>query len=411
MSVRLQLSLRELLFAVAIAAGFSTCLSVMGFTNAAAWSALMISFVLSTLFVCVHSRVPSSVFAVFMLVSCVGGFVVVGVNGLLHLLANLVIRNKTFEKRTAIYVTTVCTLAAFAFASYLGYSRGQAIVRLQRKYPLIDVASRLKHEQQKEIVLPLVGPKVEENLQTLEYSVAGGHSRWRRIKLQRLHDNHYVAFLRAGGFGISRMPSVFHEHGLQTQPLRDLTLFDAQVPDKENPASWRRFHIRDRAIAHDSASKHLHWIALTDFVNPMAFGAKVRDQHAGFVPHAFHYSPNALQREQQKEEPEWVVTKLELISLHRFGKPTVYVSETLPRMDQLNGSDVPRRPLNAFERRHLAEIWNSDNDIIVDESQKPVRMLGAIRAVDECLACHTGNRGEVLGAFTYQLRRLRERPL
>ena len=410
MSNRLQLSLREILFVVAIAAGFSTCLSIMGIANGAAWSALMISLVLGTLFVCVRSRIPSSAFAAFMLVSCVGGFVVVGVNGLMHLVANLVLRNKPVEQRTTIYITSLCTLTAFAFASYLGHSRGQAIVRLQQKYPLVDVVSRLKHEEQKAIVMPFVGPNVEENLRTLEYSVSGGRSWWRQAKLQRLHNEIHVAFLRAGGFGISRMPSIFDEHDLQTEPLRDLTLFDAQVPDEESSASWRPFHIKDRLVPHDSTG-HLHWIALVDFVNPMAFGAKVRDQYAGFVPHAFHYSPNAIQREQKEDEPEWIVTKLELISLHRFGKPMAYVSETLPRMDQLSSSNVPRRPLDDFERRHLAEIWNSDNDIIVDESRQPTRMLGAIRAVNECLACHFGNRGEVLGAFSYELRKLRERRL
>ena len=32
------------------------------------------------------------------------------------------------------------------------------------------------------------------------------------------------------------------------------------------------------------------------------------------------------------------------------------------------------------------------------------RMLGAVRATKQCLECHGGNRGDLLGAFSYTLR-------
>jgi hypothetical protein len=45
----------------------------------------------------------------------------------------------------------------------------------------------------------------------------------------------------------------------------------------------------------------------------------------------------------------------------------------------------------------------SDEDVVIDESVDHIRMVGSLRAAKSCLACHSVHRGDLLGAFTYEL--------
>jgi hypothetical protein len=80
----------------------------------------------------------------------------------------------------------------------------------------------------------------------------------------------------------------------------------------------------------------------------------------------------------------------------------VYVLDHLPRMDQLAGDDVPTRLLDEFETSALARLRTAE-DVVIDDSAAPVRMLGSLRAAKLCRDCHSVQRGELLGAFTYFL--------
>jgi hypothetical protein len=95
------------------------------------------------------------------------------------------------------------------------------------------------------------------------------------------------------------------------------------------------------------------------------------------------------------------------VSLLKHDPPAVYVSKHLPRMDELK--DAATRPLDGFERDALPKLLR-DDDLVVDDSAETVRMLGALRAGKDCLACHRGSRGDLLGAFSYELRRARPEP-
>jgi hypothetical protein len=46
-----------------------------------------------------------------------------------------------------------------------------------------------------------------------------------------------------------------------------------------------------------------------------------------------------------------------------------------------------------------------DDDLIVREEEGVHRMLGSLRAAKQCLECHSAERGKLLGAFSYVLRR------
>ncbi|HEY8504829.1 MAG TPA: hypothetical protein VIL46_09620 [Gemmataceae bacterium] len=98
---------------------------------------------------------------------------------------------------------------------------------------------------------------------------------------------------------------------------------------------------------------------------------------------------------------EWELTSLQLVSLLKFDAPAVYVSPNMPRMDELR--DAPVRALDDFERRALAELrWGED--LVAEASPQRFRMLGALRAARQCLDCHSAERGDLLGAFSYEFR-------
>jgi hypothetical protein len=81
-------------------------------------------------------------------------------------------------------------------------------------------------------------------------------------------------------------------------------------------------------------------------------------------------------------------------------KPVAYVSEHLPRMEELR--PAPTRPLNAFESEGLS-VLQLGEDLFVRDQGSERRMLGALRAARPCLSCHEGERGALLGAFSYRL--------
>jgi hypothetical protein len=84
----------------------------------------------------------------------------------------------------------------------------------------------------------------------------------------------------------------------------------------------------------------------------------------------------------------------------RHAEPRVYVAATLPEMDKL--ADVPNRPLNRFEQGALPQLI-AQGDVVVNQQPDRIEMLGALRAGKTCLECHHGDRGKLLGAFSYEL--------
>jgi hypothetical protein len=69
-------------------------------------------------------------------------------------------------------------------------------------------------------------------------------------------------------------------------------------------------------------------------------------------------------------------------------------------MDELR--DAPTRPLDDFERGAIDRL-RSDEDLVIDDAPNRIRMVGSLRAGKDCLECHSVRRGELLGAFSYEL--------
>jgi hypothetical protein len=157
---------------------------------------------------------------------------------------------------------------------------------------------------------------------------------------------------------------------------------DRSPPDQWDPVSGSHF---------DS----LHEASVLDFVNPAGFGlVQDRTRVLGYQKHGFSKVPDPADT--------WTVGTIDLIGLLLHPEPVAYVSANLPRMDELR--DAPTRPLDPFEVEGLERL-RGGKDLFVRGSDRQARMLGAVRATKQCLACHGGDRGDLLGAFSYTLRR------
>jgi len=60
------------------------------------------------------------------------------------------------------------------------------------------------------------------------------------------------------------------------------------------------------------------------------------------------------------------------------------------------------RPLTAFEQRAVAEL-KAGEDVAVENNETGHFVVGALRAQEDCLKCHGGKTGDVLGALSYRL--------
>src|SRR5262249_5097490 len=126
---------------------------------------------------------------------------------------------------------------------------------------------------------------------------------------------------------------------------------------------------------------------------------KDRRHVAGFQPHQFSRVPTTEER--------WEVRRLELVGLLLHEKPVVYVTEHLPRMDEVGAA--PTRSLDSFETTALERLRHGE-DLLSTEADGVMRMLGAVRSVKQCVKCHGGERGDLLGAFSYTLRSVTAKP-
>ena len=133
--------------------------------------------------------------------------------------------------------------------------------------------------------------------------------------------------------------------------------------------------------------------SVSEFLTVDRFGyIESKQRAAGFEPHAFGRPAQPA--------ASWSLARLELVSLLKFDQPRVYVSDSLPNMEELD--EVETRPLSEFEANSLPRLFHETN-VVIEEEDSEIRMLGALRADSRCLNCHAVKRGQLLGAFSYRL--------
>jgi hypothetical protein len=288
----------------------------------------------------------------------------------------------------------------------------------RKLFPIVSVAPRLEYEAKRlreDDVAPDLTPEARKRLEQVE-KTGGGRGGLRVLALQTLHSKEAEAFVKSGGFGFERMRRSAGDYFyLPEAPtiLQGTVSYDESTlagdPAATLPAKGAGT-AGPLGLPSLESLLSLHDLGGRSFLSPDSFGyVKDRNQVVGFEPHHFRFDPAkaVLNREKPKEDKDrWVMRQLQLVSLLKFDEPRVYVSPDLPRMKDL--ADTPVRVLSTFETKALKQLQRGE-DLVTDASVNCIHMLGSLRATTQCLRCHHGKRGELLGAFTYEL--LRDPPL
>ncbi len=217
----------------------------------------------------------------------------------------------------------------------------------------------------------------------------------RRGALEHAHLSQVEKFINSPGFGAFRMAppnrSLLDDSELQSYPAP--IALDSQASDASAATETQQADLSAASADRQKALQPLNVQAQVDFANPLGYGyVQDLDHVAGFQPHGFRHAP---------VPPKGLrLVRVELVSLLKHREPMVYVSKDLPNMEQLE--KAPVRSLDDFERRGLEKLLAGGN-LEVEESPSQTRMLGSIRAVRQCVECHSVKRGDLLGAFSYVL--------
>lgn len=254
--------------------------------------------------------------------------------------------------------------------------------RLPQRHKVTEKASSAQNDRVLAVVEASVGEVQREGMRIW------WHDRARNLKT--LHESTLTVFVNRPGFGVARMPGI-----ASGESLRRVTERESRMPQ---PASKPLELISAAAESLEAANNEdrffwLHTESLSDFVYPEGFGFfKDRRHVAGFRPHQF--------REYPEKGKQLNLETVELLGLVVHEYPVVYVSDSLPRMDVLRSAVT--RPLDVFESQGLAELRRGET-LFLRQLAGRLRMLGAIRAAEQCTSCHDCERGELLGAFSYVL--------
>ncbi len=282
------------------------------------------------------------------------------------------------------------TLMAYAVAGGLALQAEWEYVSLRTRYPLESMEGRLRPTRGVSPKVALSSPGAQR-LARLEQEVSREVNGYRDFQLQQLHEHAVALFINSPGFGVARMMSPSEgslASGLRREPV-------PLQPAPRTPQVWSPGDGEQTPAGVEAPLGAILEASILDFVNPRGFGyTKDRRHVAGFETHRFSQVPAPAER--------WKVQTLELVSLLRHDEPAVYVSDHLPKMEPHR--DVPTRPLDRFERFGLGSLRQGD-DLFVAPETDGVRMIGAVRSTGQCMVCHDCRRGDLLGAFTYTLKR------
>jgi hypothetical protein len=215
----------------------------------------------------------------------------------------------------------------------------------------------------------------------------------RTYALRQLHENSVEAFINSPGFGVGRSIRASDINWTTLTSKRD----DEAISQPGSPFASTLvesdFTLSPNRRDLDS-TRQTHVDGVLDFVNPAGFGViESRKKVLGFQSHRFRKLPKSERLR---------IGAIELVGLLMHPEPVVYISDNLPSMKEAR--TAPKRALNHFESAALKNLYEG-NDFFIRQTTEGVRALGAIRAGEQCVKCHGGIRGDLLGAFSYSLQR------
>ena len=291
-------------------------------------------------------------------------------------------------------LSVAAALTAYGGAGWFALEQQAAAERLRQKYSFESMADRVP-EPRADLRTPATGAAAIERFDQFEQATREGTFSSRAYQLRYLHEGTISAFVNSPGFGVARMMPPPTEESLKDHSER------GETPSQPgSPAVWGSGEPFDLTPFADRESLGaLHTGGMRDFVNPQGWGyVKDRTRVAGFLSHRFSKVPEAQ---------TWRVQRIELVGLLKHPEPVVYLSDRLPAMAELQ--KAPTRPLDAFEAAGLDAVRKGDDGFAARRGEV-VRFVGGIRSAKQCVECHGGARGDLLGAFAYTLRPSGDRP-
>ncbi len=294
-------------------------------------------------------------------------------------------------------------LAVNGLFLWSSFARITELNGLRQEFPLESLASRLAYEHRS---APLVAePPTPRLSDAAESGLAQFEQRntpnMRRYMLESLHERTQDEFVIAQGFGPVRMDAVPREYVAlpDTAPIAVEAGSPTLGSTQSDPGATESLGSPSRMSAPSKETlAPLHFAGLEDLFNQDRMGyVREIDHVAGFQSHRFTKAPGTAIEPWRRS---WKINRLELIGLLRYDAPKAYMSDNLPRFDEL--ANASARDLDDFEAAAIERLRTEEN-IVIDETPDRVRMVGSIRAATDCLKCHEVRRGELLGALTYEL--------
>ena len=212
------------------------------------------------------------------------------------------------------------------------------------------------------------------------------------------------------GWGIEQY-NLYRSPGIGDEPRS--SMYYSKPVNRVHLSDWHGFDLSLNGMPREELPKWFHNYVTNGFADSRSLGyVKDVDHVTGFHSHRVRIADdwNGLLRMQHAEsrKPEtvaWKTNRLQLVSLLLHDTPRVYVSDSLPNMEDLSGTDVETRPLNDFEREALEKL-DYGNRVVISATPNRIVMLGAIRSSANCSECHSKRyKHDLLGAFTYEFLR------
>jgi len=335
------------------------------------------------------------------------------VHAFLLWLAGLLVCGMRAEKRAFVLGSLAATCLAYTLLGLLAWSTIGDYPQIRDQYPFQSLSERLAYEARgraKQSAVRDPSEAAQERLAEVEKKVED-RARLRAQSLELMHASSVRQFVESPGFGPLRMfnrPGPLHVRLLDEGPVALGSAASVQLVAEDTPAyvaPGTDAPVRSPGREQGEQLWRMHQTGLVEFLNPEGFGyVQNRKRVAGFQSHGFR---RAAPFPHGDGSSLWRIEKLELVGLLRHETPVVYVSEYLPRMDQLGKART--RPLDTFERASLAALQRGE-DLMKAHTPDGLRVLGTIRAGQPCLSCHDAERGALLGAFSYKLRRAQGSP-
>ncbi len=280
-----------------------------------------------------------------------------------------------------VWLSAAATALAYVWPVWTAIEYYREVEQLRAQYPLESMDARLPRAP-----LPPEEPLSDatlDRLARLETQLDMHQWTWRKVVLERLHQRTVHTFISSPGFGVTRM-SYISRSSLEGPAEPTPKQPGARGSALESLGEWS-------VVDQRGDLDHMHDGALVDFLSAEWLGlVRDRTRVAGFQGHQLRSTP-----------APWKVQTLDLIGLVLHEEPTAYVSDHLPRMEELR--TAPTRPIDAFEKEGLAALRRGD-DFYIGRTEDDLRMIGAVRSTKQCLTCHGGQRGDLLGTFSYRLR-------